>query len=207
MSGRICLFGAGGHGRVVAGQIRVRHPQTYICFGDTQRPVASCVNGYRVEFDHPQRVRDARLIVTIGDNALRAQAQQAAIEADVPLAVFIADPDRYFGDAPGEGSMILAGAVVTSDARIGAGVIVNSGAIVEHDSEVGDFCHVAPGAVLSGGSLLGQGVFVGTGARVIRQARIAPGCIIGSGATVIHDIAEPGIYAGTPARLIKALPG
>ena len=207
MSDRICLFGAGGHGRVVASQIKARLPQTDICFGDAQKPASSSVNGYRVEFETPQAVRDARLIVTIGDNAQRARLQQAAIEAGVPMTVFIADPDRYFTEPPGAGSMILAGAIVNSDAQIGAGVIVNSGAIIEHDCAIGDFCHLAPGCVLAGDTVLGARVFVGAGARIVNQARIAARTVIGAGATVIRDITEPGIYAGTPARRIAALPG
>lgn len=206
MSARLCLFGAGGHGRVVAAQVRARQPRTEICFGDGRRPVGSSVNGYPVEFDTPDAIRDARLIVTIGDNALRARLQQAAVDAGVDMASFVADPDRYFAAAPGAGSMVLAGALVTGDARIGAGVLVNSGAIVEHDSDVGDFCHLAPGSVLAGGSILGEGVFVGAGARVVNEARIAAGVLIGAGATVIGDISRPGVYGGTPARLIGPLP-
>lgn len=206
MSARICLFGAGGHGRVLADQIRARLPEAAICFGDARKPIGSSVNGYEVVFDTPQSVKEARIIVSIGDNALRARLQHAAVVAGVEVTSFIADCEHYFAAPPGAGSMIMAGAVVTSDAQIGAGVIVNSGAIIEHDSLLGDFCHVASGAVLSGGSILGREVFIGSGAQVIRGARIAPGCIIGAGATVIDDIPRQGLYVGTPARLIRSLP-
>jgi acetyltransferase-like isoleucine patch superfamily enzyme len=36
--------------------------------------------------------------------------------------------------------------------------------------------------------------------------RICDGTVIGAGAVVTRDIVEPGIYAGNPARKIRALP-
>ncbi|MFD2270337.1 acyltransferase [Undibacterium arcticum] len=35
---------------------------------------------------------------------------------------------------------------------------------------------------------------------------VCAGVVIGAGAVVTKDILEPGVYAGNPARRIKALP-
>jgi len=205
MYNKISLFGAGGHGRVVARQIRERWPGADLCFGDMHKPCGSRINDIPVTFTAPDAISGGHLIVTIGDNGLRARLQQSAITSGVAVGYFIADPERFFGPPPGVGSMILAGAVVNSDVLLGAGVIVNSGAIVEHDSEIGDFCHLAPGSVLAGGTVLGTRVFVGAGAQVVNQAHVAEGTVIGAGATVIRSITEPGIYAGNPARRIGSV--
>ncbi|WP_281966973.1 NeuD/PglB/VioB family sugar acetyltransferase [Roseovarius nanhaiticus] len=207
MSDRICLFGAGGHGRVIAAQIKAKTPRIDICFGDGNTPLGTLVNGYPVAFQTPHSVTGAQLIVAIGDNAIRAKLQGSAEDAGIQITHFIAEPYRYFAADPGAGSVVLAGAVVTCDVQIGKGAIVNSGAVVEHDSVLGDFCHIASGAVLSGGSRLGDRVFVGSGAQIINQSRIVAGAVIGAGATVVRDITEPGIYVGTPARLLRNLPG
>ena len=205
MYNRICLFGAGGHGRVVALQILARWPSANLCFGDTQKSRGTDINGIPVTFTAPEEVKEGHLIITIGDNALRARLQQIATNSGISMGHFIADPDRFFSLRPGDGSMILAGAIVTSDVSIGAGVIVNSGAIIEHDSDIGDFCHLAPGSVLAGGTVLGPRVFVGAGAQIVNQAHIAEGTVIGAGATVVRTIAEPGIYAGSPAKRIGSV--
>lgn len=202
MYNKVCLFGAGGHGRVMAHQILARWPGTDLCFGDIHKPYGTYVSGIPVAFTTPEEAPEGHLIITIGDNILRARLQRAATKAGIAMGHFIADRAQFFASPPGPGSMILAGAIVTSNVRIGAGVIVNSGAIVEHDSDIGDFCHVAPGCVLAGGSALGPRVLVGAGAQVVNQAHIAGGTVIGAGSTVIQSITEPGVYAGTPARRI-----
>tara|TARA_R110002012_G_scaffold47399_1_gene124225 strand:+ start:34342 stop:34959 length:618 start_codon:yes stop_codon:yes gene_type:complete len=205
MYNKVSLYGAGGHGRVVAQQILARWPRTDLCFGDMHKPCGSRINGIPVTFNTPNTVEHGHLIVTIGDNSLRSRLQNAAISSGIPMGYFIADTERFFAPPPAAGSMILAGAIVTSDVHIGAGVIVNSGAIVEHDSYIGDFCHLAPGCVLAGGTVLGARVFIGAGARVVKQAHIPEDTIIGAGATVIRSITEPGIYAGSPATRIGSI--
>lgn len=205
MYNRFCLFGAGGHGRVVAEQIRSRWPGADLCFGDAQKPRGTNIDGISVNFTSPEEAKEGYLIITIGDNALRARLQRKATYSGVSIGHFIADPDQFFTLRPGDGSMVLAGAIVTSNVSIGEGVIVNSGAIIEHDSDVGDFCHLAPGSVLAGGTVLGPRVFVGAGAQVVNQAHIAGGTIIGAGATVVRTITEPGIYVGNPAKRIGSV--
>ncbi|KKN23956.1 hypothetical protein LCGC14_0899710 [marine sediment metagenome] len=203
MYNRVCLFGAGGHGRVVAQQIIARWPAAKLCFGDTRKPCGIDVNGVPVTFAAAEHVKEGHLIVTIGDNVLRCRLQRAATASGVEMGYFIADPERFFALPPGGGSMILAGAIVTSNVRIGAGVIVNSGAIIEHDSDIGDFCHLAPGSILAGGTVLGPRVFVGAGARIINEAHIPGDTVIGAGSTVVSSIAQPGIYIGSPAKCIR----
>lgn len=202
MSAKLCLFGAGGHGRVVAAQICARKPHIELCFGDGRLTIGSLVHGIPVAFNAPEQVVGALLILTLGDNLLRSEMQAKAIAGGVTMGRFIADPERWFAPEPGAGTMVLAGAIATADARVGDGVIINSGAIIEHDCVIGNHCHLAPGCILVGGVTLGERVFVGAGARIINQARIAAGTVIGAGATVISDIDEPGVFVGVPARRI-----
>jgi sugar O-acyltransferase (sialic acid O-acetyltransferase NeuD family) len=198
----LCCFGAGGHGRVVASQWRARRGGD-VTFADERLAVGSAVGSSFVRFGALEDIEDCAVLITVGDNDTRSRLQTRAERAGLPLAIFIADEDAYFAPPPGVGSMILAGAVVNSDARIGRGAIVNSGAIVEHDCEIGDFVHVSPGACIAGASVIGERVWVGANATVIPQLVIAPGTVIGAGSTVIRSIAEPGVYAGSPARRIR----
>jgi sugar O-acyltransferase (sialic acid O-acetyltransferase NeuD family) len=197
----ICLFGAGGHGRVVAAQLQSLHNQN-VCFADSGGSVGTSIGDIPVRFSSLSEIRDIALIVTIGDNETRAKLQKSAKAHGCKLACFIADPDKYFAEPPGEGSMVLAGAIVTKDARIGKGVIVNSGAIVEHDSVIGDYCHLAPGSVVAGNSRIEPGVLLGANATVVNGAFIAAGTVIGAGAVVTRDIREKGVYVGNPARKV-----
>lgn len=72
----------------------------------------------------------------------------------------------------GEGSHILAAAVVQPGAAIGAAAIVNTGAIIEHDSALGEGTHVAPGAIVLGGVRVGACAMIGAGAVVLQGASV-----------------------------------
>jgi serine acetyltransferase len=43
---------------------------------------------------------------------------------------------------------------------------------------------------------------IGAGSTVIEGKKIAACCVVGAGATVVHDLTEPGVYVGSPARRI-----
>ncbi len=78
----------------------------------------------------------------------------------------------------GDGTLILAGAIVQPAARLGAAVIVNSGAIVEHDSIVGDGAHIAPGAILLGTVRVGEAAMIGAGAVILPGAEVPAGTLV-----------------------------
>lgn len=198
----LCLFGAGGHGRVVAA-IAARIWPANVIFGDSSRPLGSIINGIHVMVSDFSEVRDHHLIVTVGDITVRRNLQIKAMELGLICTHLIADSDAYFASPPGAGSMILTSAVVNTGAHIGQGVIVNTGAVIEHDCIVGDFCHVAPRAVLLGGSCLGDEVLVGANSTVLPGVSICSKVIVGAGAVVVENITESGTYVGAPARRVS----
>ncbi len=102
----------------------------------------------------------------------------------------------------GEGSVVMDGAVVNCGATLGRGAIVNTNSTVEHDAVIGDWSHIAPGATICGAVSVGDFSMIGAGAIVIEGRKIAPCCTVGAGAIVIHDLTEPGVYIGSPARRI-----
>lgn len=197
----LCLFGAGGHGQVVAAQIRARAPAVRLCFGDGARRETE-LDGIVLRYREIEEVTESRILVTVGDNATRRRLHTAALGAELELARVVIDPDRFFASPPGTGTQVLAGAVVNTGARIGTGVIVNSGAVVEHDSLIGDFCHMAPGSIVGGGAVLGAESLLGTNATVLPGVQVAPGCVIGAGGVVTADLSAPGTYVGVPVRCL-----
>ncbi len=199
----LACFGAGGHGKVVAAQWQSRRGGEPPAFADMQKPCGTRVGSFEIRWASLQDISGRQVLITIGDNARRRILQAEVASSELPLATFVADEQNYFASAPGVGAMILAGAVVNSDAVIGDGTIVNSNAIVEHDCHVGAFVHLSPGACVAGGCRIGDGVWIGSNATVIPELVIAERTVIGAGSTVVRSITEAGIYAGTPARRIR----
>jgi sugar O-acyltransferase (sialic acid O-acetyltransferase NeuD family) len=86
---------------------------------------------------------------------------------------------------PGEGTIVMHGAVINAGAIVGRNCIVNSQALVEHGAVVGDHCHVSTGARINGNARVGAGSFVGSGAVVREGVQIGEGTVIGMGQIVL----------------------
>ena len=100
----------------------------------------------------------------------------------------------------GEGSQILAGAVILEGAKIGRQCIVNTKASVDHECVLGDGVEIAPGATLCGEVECGVNVWIGAGATVLPRIRIGTDAVVGAGGVVTRDVPERTTLVGVPAR-------
>lgn len=203
----LLIVGGGGHGRVVAeaaflsgrfSQFLVVDPHAAAGWTFTLCP---CVTSETDADAHPA---DWQFIAAVGEPVLRRRlfeefVQKGFAPANVLHPAAIISPSALIG----RGVAVCAGAVVATLTRIGDGVIVNHNAVVEHDSEAAAFAHLAPGAILSGGARLGEKSFLGSNASIRHGKSVGSDIVIGNGAAVTADIFEPGIYGGTPARILK----
>lgn len=103
----------------------------------------------------------------------------------------------------GKGVFIAASATINPCCKIGDGVICNTSSSIDHECVIGDFTHICPGTVLCGNVTVGKKSFIGANSTVIPGKIIGDNIIIGAGSTVIENISIPGVYAGSPARLIS----
>ena len=116
-----------------------------------------------------------------------------------PLAVF-QDVDRI---RIGQGNIICAGNIFTTDILIGNYCIVNLSSTIGHDVVLGNFCSIMPGVNISGGAKLMKGVYVGTGAKLIKATTLGTHAIIGAGAVVETDVPNGATFVGVPAKPLK----
>jgi acetyltransferase-like isoleucine patch superfamily enzyme len=105
----------------------------------------------------------------------------------------------------GEGSVLCAGTVLTTQIRIGAHVNLNLNCTIGHDTVIEDFCNLSPGVNISGSVHLEEGVDIGTGAAVVPGRRVGRGSTVGAGAVVTSDVPPLSLAVGVPARVIKTL--
>jgi sugar O-acyltransferase (sialic acid O-acetyltransferase NeuD family) len=210
---RIFVYGAGGHGKVVADAlIWQRGDGEFTGFVDDREELwGREVLGFLVHGGGEwlrQAAAQSAVAIALGIGA--AEARRAILErclrwrAEIVTVVHASASVSKFA-ALGRGAVVMAHAVVNADAGIGTGVIVNSGAVVEHDVEVGDFAHVAPNGTMGGASRLGAFSHLGLGAAVLQGVHVGSHTVIGAGAVVTKDVPDYVVAVGVPARIRRCV--
>lgn len=108
------------------------------------------------------------------------------------------------GTTLGEGTLLLAGVVVTAPQQIGRHVVAMPHVLVTHDDEVGDFVTLAGGATLAGTVHIGNGSYIGQGAMIRENLKIGERAVIGMGSVVLTDVPAGETWGGSPARRLGA---
>ena len=204
MSERVIVIGAGGHGKVITDSIHKRG-DTCIGFLDDGVDVAfqNCDIPVLGKIDSYINYPDVSFVIGIGNAAVRARIAGQMMGVHWYTAVHPAAVISEIDVQVGEGSVIMANAVVNASAHIGKHCILNTASVVEHDNCIGAYSHISVGAKLGGTVTVGEHTWIGIGATVINNVTICDHCIIGAGAVVIHNIKESGTYVGVPAKKIK----
>ncbi len=196
---RLIIIGASGHGKVAADIARL-NGYTDIVFLDDRETVKECA-GWPV-VGRSDEAPDGPVFAAIGNASVRKRLMDFYKDREQPVLIH---PSAIVAEDAeiGEGSVVMAGAVINPCVKIGRGAIVNTSSSVDHDCVLGDFVHVAVGAHLCGTVCVGDETWIGAGATVSNNVTICGGCMIGAGAVVIKDIDVQGTYVGVPAKKIK----
>ena len=202
----IFVFGASGHAKVVIDIIE-RQGSYQIAFlaDDDAALKGTQFFGYPVVGGKGELAASGvrRGIVAIGSNAARS-AVAGWLVANGYQLVSVVHPSAQLarGVSLGEGTAVMAGAVINSDSKIGSNVIINTRASVDHDCTVADGVHLAPGVTLCGTVRVGTLSFVGAGATVIPNLSVGCGVMVGAGSTVVSEVPDAVTVVGCPARVI-----
>jgi sugar O-acyltransferase (sialic acid O-acetyltransferase NeuD family) len=202
----IYVYGAGGHGKVVAEAARFGYLVRGFLDDDEGRwgedwhglPVV----GGRDELSRLEE--GAEVALGVGKNRERAEVA-AAVSAAGRILATIVHPKAVVAQGVflGEGSFVAPLALVHPDARLGRGCIVNSGAVVEHDCRLGSFVHVSPRAALGGGVQVAEGAHVGMGALLVPGVCLGAWSVLGAGAVMLHSFPASVTAVGVPARVLR----
>lgn len=197
---RLNILGVSGHGKVVA-DIAKQNGYTEIYFYDDNTDIREYAGNRVLGTTNDLAAAAGHIFVAIGDPKARKRVMEKYCTRSYPVLVHpratVAE-DVVLGD----GSVVMAGAVINPGARIGKGVIVNTGSSIDHDCVILDFCHIAVGSHVCGTVKIGEGTWVGVGSSISNNVDICGNCMIGAGAVVINDITESGTYVGVPVKKI-----
>ncbi len=199
----VIVVGAGGHAKVIADIVRKSGDNLVGFLDDTKEAGTEFFDAFVLgTVDSYLEYLEKEFIIAIGNNATRENI--AAKMKNVTFYTAI-HPTAVIGEGVmvGEGTCVMANAVINADAKVGKHCILNTASVVEHDNVLSDFVHISPVAALAGTVTVGKRTHVGVGAKVKNNTHICADVTVGAGAVVINNITEEGTYVGVPARKVK----
>jgi sugar O-acyltransferase (sialic acid O-acetyltransferase NeuD family) len=102
----------------------------------------------------------------------------------------------------GAGSVLLAGAVLTTDVTVGQHVAVMPNAVLTHDVMVEDYVSVCAAATLGGAVRVRTGTYLGQSCTVRAGLTLGSWSMVGIGSAVVHPVGDCQLWDGVPARLV-----
>lgn len=208
----VAIYGAGGFAREVAWLLEsINGDSTYQLVGfieDNEMLQGTRINGIRV-FGIAQlkdQFPTAALVVAVGSPQTREKLVTRAQNEGFGFTSLIHPRvERSDWIQVGNGTVICAGSILTTNIVLGEHVQINLDCTVGHDVVMEDYATLAPGVHVSGWVKVGKRAYIGTGATIINGTENTPLIIgddatVGAGACVTKSI-PPGVTAkGIPAR-------
>ena len=202
----LLIYGAGGLGREILSLVRTSGGWEPVGFLDDAVPVNQVIRGVPVlggieallSFDGPRNI-----VVAVGQPAIKQDIVRLLKPHHVhyPVlmhpAAILQDPESVM---LGEGVIIGAGCILTTDICVGSHVLINLNSTIGHDVRIGDCTSIMCGVNVAGEVTIGSAVMIGSGASVLNRITIGDRSRIGMGAAVVKDVADNVTVVGVPAK-------
>ncbi len=207
---KIAIVGTGGFAREILtliDDINQCQP-TYEVVGFVDRDMSKKIHGYPIigNDEYINSVKEPlSIVIAVGEPHLKRKIRNKYTN---PLVKFpsLIHPSVLIGSKNtvniGEGCIICAGCILTTDIEIKDYVTLNLMCTIGHDTKIDNYCSFMPSVNISGEVKVHEGVYVGTGAKIINQLEINDNTIIGAGAVVINSIPANCTAVGVPAKPI-----
>lgn len=208
MKKSLYIYGAGGLGREVLSWLPLLADWEPAGFIDDTAIPGSYVKGLPViggkgvlgQMEMPN------VVLAIGNPFTKKMIVQQLQNINITYPVLI-HPSVIFGDQQtimiGDGCVLAAGSILTTDIRMGTHVLINLNCTIGHDTSIGDFSSFMCGINIAGEVHIGESVLVGSGANIRNRIHVGHGSVVGMGAAVIRDVAPETVVVGVPAKTMN----
>ena len=198
MNKSVYIYGASGHGLVVADIARVCGYDEVIFIDDGDNEYLTFE-----ELDIKEKVDFA---LGVGDNKTREKLFKKIVAKGYNI-VSLKHPNAIISQSVkiGKGVVVMPNVVINARAIIQDGVILNTACVVEHECKIKSFTHISPNVALAGNVNIGELSHIGIGASIIQNITIGKNCIIGAGSIVVENIENNLLCYGNPCRILKEI--
>lgn len=147
------------------------------------------------------------LVVCAGSGRVRRRLLGRLLDYGVTPGRFatVVHPHASVADGceVGAGSILLAGARLTSQVSVGQHVVVMPNAVLTHDDIVGDFATLCAGVALGGEVVVAEAAYLGMNSSVRQRLVVGADSVLGMGAVLLEDLPAGETWAGVPARPVR----
>jgi sugar O-acyltransferase (sialic acid O-acetyltransferase NeuD family) len=208
---KLAIIGAGGFAREVLQIVedinstgRTWDFRGFVVVGNY--PVPQHIHGHPVHGGSEFFVqhRDVHYVIAVGTSVLRAKLADELADLQLAWATLF-HPRAWIGRnvTVGCGSIVCAGAAITTDIRMGEHVHVDVNCAVGHDAMLDAYVTLHPATSIAGKVALGRGVECGAGSRLIPNVTVGAWSVLGAGAVVTESLPANVTAVGVPARVVK----
>ena len=208
----IVVFGSSGHAKVVIDMIEKSNLYKVCGYIDSFRGRGEKIFDYSVlgnDLELADLIPKYNItggVIAIGDNFTRYKIYKRVTEI-MPQFRFIPviHPKSCIakGVEIGIGTVVMPGAIINSDCKIGNFCILNTKSSLDHDSKMENFSSLAPGVTAGGNVHIKEFAAVCLGASIAHGITIADNCVIGAGSVVLKNTESYSVVYGVPGKIIR----
>lgn len=206
---KIYIVGAGGFAREVAWLIEeineINPTWEVVGFIDENIDlIGKEFNGYKVlgDLEYLNNQEKAHVVIAIGTGEIREKLANKIKNHIFPILIH---PSVIKSKSVqiGEGTIICAGSIITTNIEIGNHVVISIDSKISHDSILKNYVTILPSVNISGNIIIDENTMIGTGTAIIQGLEIGRNTVIGAGSVVTRNIPASCTAIGSPARPIK----
>lgn len=214
MADHLVIIGAGGFGRETADVVKAINnvesepPWNLVGVVDDSLSMENSARLEALRVPHLGSVADLinmdqrpRYVIGIGSPQVRRMLAGQLDAAGFHAATLV-HPNASIGShcTLGEGTVVLAGARLTTNICVGRHVHLNPNATVGHDTVLEDFVSMNPASSVSGDCVVQCGSLIGVAAVVLNGITVGAGALVGASACVVRDVSPAAVVKGVPAK-------
>ena len=195
MKKKILLLGAGKHAESCIDVIETTKKYKILGLIGKKSEIGKIVCGYKVIYDDQNisslKNKNIDVLVSLGQikSATKRKKFFNILKKNSINVPKIISPKAHVSKFSKieEGTIVMHGAIINSNAAIGKNCIINSNSLIEHGVKIGNNCHISTSTTINGGVMIEDEVFVGSGSVLREEISIKKKSIVPMGTKIFKS--------------------